>query len=204
MSCPATVEEMIRAARECGAHLGPLLEGYQPFLRLLAENQIHDKLRVRCDTSDLVQRTLLEATKSFQRFRGTTEPEFSAWLKRILAAQLADAVRAHLAAGKRSLHKERRICFGDDDSASISWYEPVATQTSPSMRVIRAERALRLAQLLAQLPPDQQEALRLRHMEGLRIDEIAERMQRTETAVGGLLKRGLKKLRDQMSDDSWR
>ena len=50
--------------------------------------------------------------------------------------------------------------------------------------------------LLGKLPQDQREALRLRYLEGKTLLEIAERLDRSEMAVAGLLKRGLRSLRD--------
>ena len=61
---------------------------------------------------------------------------------------------------------------------------------------MRGEQAVRLAMLLGKLPQDQREALRLRYLEGKTLLEIAERLDRSEMAVAGLLKRGLRSLRD--------
>ncbi len=69
--------------------------------------------------------------------------------------------------------------------------------------MIRAEKALRLASLLENLPPDQRRAICLKYMDGMSLMEIAERMGRSKEAIGGLLKRGMKSLREQMSLESW-
>ena len=58
------------------------------------------------------------------------------------------------------------------------------------------ETAVRLAQALATLPPDQHEAVRLRHLEGWSMQQLTAHFGRSETAVAGLLKRGLRGLRD--------
>jgi RNA polymerase sigma-70 factor (ECF subfamily) len=52
-----------------------------------------------------------------------------------------------------------------------------------------------VADALAQLPPDYQEVLVLRHLEGLGFPEVAERMGRTLTAVNKLWVRALGRLR---------
>jgi RNA polymerase sigma-70 factor (ECF subfamily) len=49
------------------------------------------------------------------------------------------------------------------------------------------------------LPETQAEAIRLRYMEGLPLSEIVERTGKSDTAVAGLLKRGLQKLRTIMN-----
>ncbi len=60
---------------------------------------------------------------------------------------------------------------------------------------MRGERAMQLANAMGSLPDDQFEAVRLRHLEGWPVSQIAERMERSELSVAGLLKRGLKSLR---------
>ena len=67
---------------------------------------------------------------------------------------------------------------------------------------IRAEAVVALLEALHQLPETQAEAIRLRYMEGLPLAEIVERMGKTDTAVAGLLKRGLQKLRTIMDTEN--
>ena len=73
-------------------------------------------------------------------------------------------------------------------------------QSSPSSRAMRGEAAVRLAQAMDRLPIDQCEAIRLRYLEGSSLTQIATEMQRSEVAAAGLLKRGLRGLRNDLSD----
>src|SRR5207253_6129409 len=59
------------------------------YLNVLARAQVESWLRAKVDASDLVQQTLLEAYRDFQRFRGTTEAEWLAWLRQILTHNAA-------------------------------------------------------------------------------------------------------------------
>ncbi|MEM9646385.1 MAG: sigma-70 family RNA polymerase sigma factor, partial [Planctomycetota bacterium] len=74
--------------------------------------------------------------------------------------------------------------------------------SSPSGAAIREEAALELLEALHELPEMQAEAIRLRYMEGLPLAEIVERLGKSDTAVAGLLKRGLQKLRDRFQSHS--
>ena len=76
----------------------------------------------------------------------------------------------------------------------------VVDASSPSLKMNKAERALQLAAALDRLPEAQREALVLQHWEGKTLAEIASHMRRTPAAVAGLLKRGLRQLREQMSN----
>ena len=51
------------------------------------------RLQGRIDPSDLVQQTLLKAHEKQDQFRGKTDAERLAWLRTILANQMADALR---------------------------------------------------------------------------------------------------------------
>ncbi|MDA7504144.1 sigma-70 family RNA polymerase sigma factor, partial [bacterium] len=68
-------------------------------------------------------------------------------------------------------------------------------QSSPSSRAMRGERAIVLANAMADLPENQLEAVRLRYIEGWSLSDIAERTGRSDSAVASLIKRALQKLR---------
>ncbi len=88
----------------------------------------------------------------------------------------------------------------DASSARIeAWL--AADQSSPSERVGRQEDLLRLARALAQLPEDQRVVVEMHHLRGVAVADIGAALERTEAAVAGLLRRGLKKLRTLLQED---
>src|SRR5436853_7044180 len=90
------VGRLLASARtgDAGA-LGAQLESFRPYLALLARLQIGRRLQGKADPADLVQETFLEAARDFPGFRGTTEGELMAWLRQILARNLANLVRRY-------------------------------------------------------------------------------------------------------------
>jgi RNA polymerase sigma-70 factor (ECF subfamily) len=195
----AVPEELLQEARAGdAATLGRLLELYRSYLALLARVQIGQRLQGKADASDLVQETFLEAHRNFARFRGTSEGELVAWLRQILAANLADLFRRYLGTQGRDVRLEREIADALDRSAVLLDGGLVAPGSSPSQQAARREQAVLLADALAKLPEDYRDVLVLRHLEGLTFPEIARRMGRSLDSVEKLWMRGLARLRQVM------
>lgn len=175
------------------------LENYRDYLRLLTRLQLNLRLRSKVDESDVVQQAMLEAHKCRGQFRGKTEAERLAWLRKILANMLARVGR-HFSTGGRDVQKERSLDAALELSSSRLQCLLTADQTSPSGQAVRGEEMVLLARALNQLAEDQRRVVELHHLQGLSVSEVAELMGRTRAAVAGLLFRGLNRLRELMAD----
>jgi RNA polymerase sigma-70 factor, ECF subfamily len=175
------------------------IEHHRGYLRALARLQVAARpwLAPKLDASDLVQQTLLKAHAARDQFRGRTPEELAAWLRQILARTLANALRS-LGQAKRDTGAEQALEADLDASCGRLDAWLAADQTSPSERVGADERAECLAAAVAALPEDQRDAILLKHCHGITLADIAARTGRTIPAVAGLLRRGLKTLREQM------
>jgi RNA polymerase sigma-70 factor (ECF subfamily) len=178
---------------------GGNLERYRSYLRLLARARLDPRLHAKLDPSDLVQQTLLEAYQGLDGFRGQTPEEMAAWLRQILARNLANALR-DFQREKRDIAREQALeAQAQDSSARIeAWL--AAEQSSPSAGLQRQEAAARLAAALDELPPVQREVVVLRHFHGWSLPEIGRHVGRTPAAVAGLLYRGLQQLRSRLQE----
>ena len=197
-----SVQDMLAQARSNPGLVGELVQLYRPYLTLAARQRIDPRIVRRVCEADLVQQTMAEAALGFHTFRGDTEAEFSAWIQLIFSHVLKRAVRVHVLARKRSVDRERPLYY-HDDSASLHWFDFAAYDSTPSKLLVRGEKALRLAQLIESLPGKQGVAIRLRFFDGMKVRQIGEAMELSPTAVAGLLKRGLRILRDSMNEGSW-
>ena len=63
------------------------------------------------------------------------------------------------------------------------------------------ERSEQLAEALLKLRDEERTAVVFKHIHNLPVAEIAEHLGRTSEAVAGLLRRGLKKLRESLNSE---
>ena len=179
---------------------GALLEDYRAYLTVLARRYLDARVKGRVDEADIVQITFLEAQRDLGAFRGSQIEELLGWLRNILRNNVSSAHQKHLYTQKRSTGRETNN-NPNESGPALTDLAPSET-TSPSQRVMRDEAAVLLATCMEDLPETQREALRLRYVEGCSLKEIAEKMDKTEMAAAGLLKRGLQALRTKMISDS--
>jgi RNA polymerase sigma-70 factor (ECF subfamily) len=182
------MSEEVEAAQPC-------LEQYREYLRLLARLHLDVRLAGKVDPSDIVQETFKKAHENREQFRGQSEAELSAWMRRILANTLTDALR-QFGRAQRDVAREQSLEGAMQDSSVRLEAWLAADQSSPSERVIRQEQLEQLATALAELPDDQRIALELQHLRGYSVEAISVHLGRSKSAVGGLLRRGMHRLRE--------
>jgi RNA polymerase sigma-70 factor (ECF subfamily) len=109
-----------------------------------------------------------------------------AWLRRVARNKLVDRYR-HAA----------RLALTPLALAS----ETADERPSPQQFVEQRQSYERLARVIGELPPIQQELLRLRYSQGLRLTEIAERLSQSAASARKLLSRTLRRLRQLYEQD---
>ncbi len=197
----STTQLVVAAKRGDNEAFGRLLEQYRGYLLMLSHRYLSEQLRRRVDPADIVQLTFLEAKRDLNSFRGESPAEFAGWLRGMLKNNVATAVTRHITTKKRSIRREVNTApKSPNQDSGAGWLGQLpGSTTSPSGVAIRGEAVLALVEALHQLPESQAEAIRLRYMEGLALADIVERLGKSDTAVAGLLKRGLQKLRTILS-----
>lgn len=170
MSIPgAEVTELIQRVRAgSDSALGSLLSSYREYLLRIATDRIQSGLRPKMTPSDVVQGSLLAATKHFANFHGDNEQQFRTWLVTILTSQLIDGLRRFTEAEKR--RADREVTRSEDllnpDAAVDSFSRPANLQDD-------AERLLEVIQML---PEQQRDIVHARYLEGLTFIEISDRL----------------------------
>lgn len=175
------------------------LEDYREYLTFLARARIGAHYQAQISASDVVQETLFDAHRKRGHFRGSTEAEVVAWLRCVLANRLTDAFRA-VCRDKRDIARERSLNETLDDSHTRLENFLIAVESSPSVKAMRSERLVRLTRALAELRESQRQAIECKYLHGLTVQETARTLQTTTAAVAGLLRRGLARLRELLTE----
>lgn len=188
------VELLARARAGNSEARDELFDKCRNYVAVVARGQVESWLRQKVDASDLIQQTLLEAHRGFDRFRGQSEGEWLAWLKQILKNNAADFVRHYHGTAKRQARREVPLHVQSSDRSDYIREPSDGGAETPSQIVIQHEDEIRLADAIAQLSADHQEVILLRNIQRLPFDEVAERMGRTRPATQMLWMRAVKKL----------
>jgi len=172
---------------------------YEGWLRLLARQEIDSRFAGKFDSSDAVQQTLFAAWQNWDRFRGGSEAQRMAWLRQILAHQLANLARHYAGTQSRAVDREQAIAHSLLESTNRIDSLLPARDDSPSAAAINNERRLLLADALETLPEDYRKVILLRNVQELSYGDIANQMGRSEGAVRMLWVRALTALREKLT-----
>lgn len=166
----------------------------RPWLQMVAERELADRLRGRVEASDIVQQTLLKAWQGESQFKGETHEERLAWLRTILKNTIRDHQRRLIGTTKRGSGREKSATdlFAKGDPG----LSQIAVERGPTVsgELVVAEEWNQLETSLARLSDEQRRVIEMRHFEDLSFVEIAERTNKTDAAVRMLWVRALRKL----------
>ncbi len=172
---------------------------YEPYLRMLARTQMRKAYQAKIGASDMVQQAMLQACQGLEGFRGSTEAEFRAWLRQILARHLCHLDR-DLHRDKRDIRREQSIEQQLAQSSMKLEGLLAGEGPTPSQNVSFGENVVQLADAIERLPESQREAVRLHYLEGMKLSEVAAKLDKSTGAIAGLLHRGMKTLRQQLGE----
>jgi RNA polymerase sigma-70 factor (ECF subfamily) len=191
-------EWLTRARSGDAAARERLFTACRSYVATVARCHLQRGLAARVDASDIVQQSLLEAHRGFDRFAGESPAQWLAWLRGIATHNALDAARGHRVAARRAAGRERSL---DVDSAAAAIGPVTDSRSSPSQRLLRWEREMELAAAHDRLPEDHRRVIELRNIERLPFEEVARRMDRSAGACRMLWMRALESLRGTLGED---
>lgn len=194
-------ELALRVKQHDLAALAEYLLAIRPSLVAYIERQLGATLRRKVEVDDIYQEVSVEAVRSLEQTEFEHREPFS-WLCQLAEQRIIDAHRRFFGPQKRDAAREVALGTPGGDSQHGAVIDLlVASLTSPTQALSRKGREARLYEALAGLPADQQEALRLRYLEGLPSKEIAQRLGKTDGAIRVMLTRSLDRLQQILGPD---
>lgn len=170
-----------------------ICEQVNGFVTEVAEARLDQALRSRVNPSDIAQLSLTRMVDGLGDFRGKTSEEFYAWLRTIVKNEV-HRTRRDLQRDKRDLRRETSL--GDRDAAEAGAI-PDRVKT-PGSIVASVENLRRFQQVIGRLSQDDATVIRLRSLQELPFNEVAERMERSTDAVTKLWYRAIVRLQQEL------
>jgi RNA polymerase sigma-70 factor (ECF subfamily) len=140
------------------------------------------------DRRDLLQATLLQVVRRLGSFRG--DSSFSTWLFRVTANEALMMMRS------QRRHRARLIGGLDlEELATLPAMNDSENDSRADARIARKERDAEVRRALAELPEDYRDVVSLHYEDDLGLQEIADKLDLTESAVRSRLHRARSRLR---------
>lgn len=189
------VERLMERIRQGdGQAIDQLLAAYRMRLKSLVRVRLDPRLQARIDPSDVVQETMLVASKEIVEYAQTQTVPFYPWLRRIACQRISDLHRRHVRTQGRSVRREQVGSLAwNDHSASLLADQLIASQTSVSQRAAREERHERVRQALQRLSAAHREVLVLLYLEHMPLVDAAAVLKSSPEAVRSRHRRALQK-----------
>jgi len=148
------------------------------------------------ECQDLIQETFLRVYRGIEAFRG--ESRWEHWLFRIAANTAIKALR-HRAAAKRTGQEVPLEGDGEGDSPALAAGGSARTP-EPLRQLLGMEMRELLTRAIEDLPPQMRRCVRLRVLQDLDYDEIAEILQLSPSTVKVQLFKARKRLQMELGE----
>lgn len=162
-------------------------------LRQAVALRLDGRLAARCDPSDVVQQTLLEAVRRLPLYLERQQIPFPLWLRGLAREKLIDLHRRQVVAGKRAAGRELPPLPVDSSAAFVRGM--LGREPSPSHVLLAAELAEQLRSAIEELDDDERDLILWRHFEQLSNGEVATLLEINEAAASKRYVRALERLR---------
>lgn len=174
-----------------------------PLLAFINKN-MSDGLKSKVEADDILQEVSVSAVDSLSHMDFEQKTPFN-WLCYLADRKIIDNHRKYFQVQKRAAAREVKQHTGEDGEKQGFMDLLVASITSPSQAFSRGAKELKLLVALESLPEENQEAIRLKYVEGLPTKEIADKVGKSDVAVRVMISRSMVKLQDLLrSEDEFK
>lgn len=195
-------ETVIRAIKGDSIALKILLTGVHHQLKQRLGRKIPANLQSLIEPEDVLQEVHVEVFRRISQFKPQGEAAFERWVATIAITRLRNLIKKYRAI-KRGGDKVAVDPNGKLFESSAALFDRLSGDVrSPSRNVARREAVLAMQVAMTGMPDHYRQAIQLVHLEGKSAKEAAERMDKTERAVHGLLRRGMSLLQQRLGNAS--
>jgi len=176
--------------------MGEYLDCHRHELLAFIHRRLGSDLRSRIEAEDILQELSVVA---LTRLADLSDPdrELFGWMCQLAEQRLVDAHRRYFQAQKRSADREVSLGAPASSGRGQSFDDLLAASlTTASEAFSRNEKQLRLLQAMESLTQEARQAIRLRYVDGLATQEIADRMKKSDVAIRALLSRSIGRLQE--------
>ncbi|MCG8583098.1 MAG: sigma-70 family RNA polymerase sigma factor [Pirellulales bacterium] len=179
--------------------LAEYIDACRPRLFAFIERNLSDAMRRKIEADDLVQETAVDCVRSLADVDLTDRDPFG-WLCQVAERRIIDAHRKHFGTQKRDAAREVPLGTPGGETGQAAVIDLlIASITSPSKAFSRDQKQIRMLAAIDTLPQQQQEALRMRYVEGLPTKDIAMRLKKSDVSVRVMLTRTIQKLQQMLA-----
>jgi RNA polymerase sigma-70 factor (ECF subfamily) len=195
---PQTQEWLTQIQQGDDLAVSKLLATLYPALKARTESSMERLLRARYEPEDILQQAFLDVFRNIHTFEDRGPDSFFNWVLTILDRKLIDARRA-LHRQARDIARELPAIVRSNTHSYVDLLEELYVDTHTPSRVVRQEEAVgALIACLSRLSDSHQRVLTLRFLEGRPVEQVADMMGKTDSAIVALTKRALDALRRAM------
>ncbi len=166
--------------------VGQLFAEYEPAVSRYVVHTVPDINEE--DLQDVVQETFIGVLRSAKDYRG--ESRLSTWILRIAHYKAVDALR------RRRVMNRREEAIENMSSDEVSFIGAASADVEED--VVNEQDILLVRRALAALPEDQREALTLRYVNQLRVEDVAAAMNVSRRKAELLITKGRAALKQQL------
>jgi len=156
-------------------------------------------IAARESAADIAQSVFREVLQDADRIELKGEGAFRNWLYMQATRKVLDRAKFH---GRDRRDVAREVAIPEAGPGADALLDCYATIASPSRHAAAREELARFETAVQQLPDNQRDAVTMSRLMGLTYDQVAEQMGLTESAVRGLVARGLAALSGVLDDDA--
>lgn len=156
-------------------------------------------IAARESAADIAQSVFREVLQDADRIELKGEGAFRNWLYMQATRKVLDRAKFH---GRDRRDVAREVAIPEAGPGADALLDCYATIASPSRHAAAREELARFETAVQQLPDNQRDAVTMSRLMGLSYDQVAEQMGLTESAVRGLVARGLAALSGVLDDDA--